>query len=203
MERFTLLSRDMKQKFRVPEWFMQAFSYVNLGENKFAFLQKTDIGQGRQTSGHFKQEFYYESHLEIDFKSYFIKYADTPPIIQELQYYNKNPTYCNYASEVYAHFYGRPDVSILLKSDGVNKTVPLLASMIDVHEITLPPFRVKKLVFATYINQQGAGHIAPVIGNADGKIWVANIGAFKRHGIVDLKYAFCTDFMNIKFYEVE
>jgi hypothetical protein len=59
------------------------------------------------------------------------------------------------------------------------------------------------MIAGQYI-KNGIGHVAPVVGyGKDGKLYVANIGAFSRHGVVDITYAFADDMKNLKFWLVK
>jgi hypothetical protein len=213
-----ILSRDGKQEFHVCKNFLTYFNYVFLSQNKWAFMQKEDAGSGsRNNTEPFKGLYSYHSTITMTVKMRFETNFDNfqSPVVADLLQFPTLPTYCNYNVAEAFTAYGFETLSRLIKEKNLdgNGTVAMLEHGVlgynireisDLHPGIPTAANTNRLIIAGQFLPNGIGHVAPVVGvGTNMKLYVSNIGAIARDGVVDIGYAFAATKKDIKLFVVE
>ena len=211
---FKLKSRDMMQTFsNIPEWFYDAFHYTQLGEHREAYIQNHYSGSDA------------ERMMLVEFNADYsgILAKTKTNRFRNVNYdYSGTITCCNIAVRAYCSFFGRNDLAngffqlanaaideLILESGYGDTGITLLNGLPEY--VPGEPCMVyqKQFYIAGQKVKDGHGHVAPVIGyGKDGVLYVANIGAFPRHGIVPVAgrnwlTAFYADLDEIQFFKID
>jgi len=203
-----LKSRDLTQKWEVPEWFYNYWKEVHTGPNRFAYLQAVSTGNGKKEpfAGHYN----YKQSIEC-----YVDYRAMPPQVK-LVYNPKSDTYCNFNTGTCCGFLGRKDIerAVWEQHLDANKLIDFLKTADNVKMLDhLPTWKNNgNLVTDNSVIIAGQydeiGHIAPVPGyGKDGDLFATNKGSNDRDGIrklagKDKDTAFYANIEDIIFFEV-